>query len=148
MLNVAKFSCFITYRFSSDPINLAPSVPTVTDKSQPYDFLHEMRSEDRSYDPPPTLVGLDDTHRPSMDSFAVSDQPLPPSSPVMTSYDELRRKNREQYEQKRMDTPKRTETGRSAPLPAQPSYVPPSAPSSAYGQAHPKKNAYGDVWED
>lgn len=127
-------------------------VPSFTESDtigQP-DYLQEIRSEDRSYDPPPTAVGLNDSFRPSMDSFSVSEQPLPQPNQVTTSYDDLRRQNREEYEQKRMDAYKRQDGFRTTQSPSPPpSYQgPPRGPSAAGSRIPNKKNEYGDVWEE
>lgn len=119
-----------------------------TDTRDQADYLQEMRSEDRSYDAPPKAVGLDDSFRPSLDSFSVSDQPLPPPAQISTSYDDLRRSNREEFEHKRMEAYKKMDGFKTNQSPASAAY--PSAPStSLQGSRSPaNKNAYGDVWEE
>lgn len=131
-------------RFSAEPINLA--IPDTTDPRTPADYLQEMRSEDRSYDAPPTAVGLDDSFRPSLDSFSVSEQPLPPPTQSSTSYDDLRRKNREEFEHKRMENYKKMDGYKTNPNPTPAPYR--SAPTSQGSQVPANKNAYGDVWEE
>ena len=109
-----------------------------------------MRSEDRSYDAPPTAVGLNDSFRPSMDSFVVSEQPLPAAAQSSSSYDDLRRRNREEYEQKRLDSYKKMDAIKTSPNPApppSPGYTGPR-PLSSGSRSSDKKNAYGDVWEE
>lgn len=135
-------------RFSSEALNLAvPSFPE-NDTQRP-DYLQEMRSEDRSYDAPPTAVGLNDSFRPSMDSFSVSEQPLPPPNQISTSYDDLRRQNRDDFEQKRMEAYKRQDGFRTSPNPTpQPSYQAAQRGPSVVGSSSNKKNEYGDVWEE
>ena len=66
----------------SEPINVGGSI-TDTETNHHKDQIQEMRAEDRSYEAPPSAVGLDDSFRPSMDSFTVSEQPLPPPSQVL-----------------------------------------------------------------
>lgn len=127
-------------------MNLAIPDTASTDNRTPADYLQEMRSEDRSYDAPPTAVGLDDSFRPSMDSFSVSEQPLPPPTQNTTSYDDLRRKNREEFEHKRMEAYKRTDGFKTNPTPTPAPY--PSAPTSQGSRIPANKNAYGDVWEE
>ncbi len=93
-------------------------------------------------------MGLNDSFRPSMDSFSVSDQPLPPPTQSSASYDELRRRNREEYEQKRIDAYKRVEGYKAPSAPAaNPSYGTQNVPSSGSHPSAGNKNAYGDVWE-
>ena len=109
-----------------------------------------MRSEDRSYDAPPTAVGLNDSFRPSMDSFVVSEQPLPAAAQSSSSYDDLRRRNREEYEQKRLDSYKKTDAIKTSPNPAPPPSPGSTGPRplSSGSRSSDKKNAYGDVWEE
>lgn len=130
-------------RFTSEPINLAPQ-QAETESGAYQDSMQELRANDRSYEAPPTISGLDDNFRPSLDSFAVDEQPLPQPAQNVTSYDDLRRKNREEYEQRRTEAAKRVEPPRRPPVgqPSQPAYGLRGSPSSSE-----KANAYGDVWE-
>lgn len=108
--------------------------------------MQELRAEDRSYDPPPTVAGLDDSYRPTVDSFVVEEQPLPTPTQIVTSYDDLRRKNRQEYEERRTEAMRRVETPRKAPVgETSPAYGFRGPPSPL---SHEKKNAYGDVWEE
>ena len=134
-------------RFTSEPINMGTPTYEASDSGHQPDYLQEMRAEDRSYDAPPTAVGLNDSFRPSMDSFSVSEQPLPPPTQSSASYDDLRRRNREEYEQKRMEAYKKVDGFKtpSAP-PANSSYGTQNVPSSG-SRTSGNKNAYGDVWE-
>lgn len=116
------------------------------DPRTPADYLQEMRSEDRSYDAPPTAVGLDESFRPSMDSFSVSEQPLPPPTQSTTSYDDLRRKNREEFEHKRMEAYKKMDGFKTSPASSPAPY--PSSSASQGSRIPANKNAYGDVWEE
>jgi hypothetical protein len=142
---------FIIYRFTSEPINLGPSSYSSDAESgnQP-DYLQEIRSEDRSYDAPPTAVGLNDSFRPSMDSFVVSEQPLPAPAQNSSSYEDLRRRNREEFEQKRLDAYKKMDGVKTSPAPApsQGYTGPQNAPLSSGSRISDKKNVYGDVWEE
>lgn len=143
---------YMVCRFTSEPINLGQSLYSTSDAeggNQP-DYLQEIRSEDRSYDAPPTAVGLNDSFRPSMDSFVVSEQPLPSPVQSSSSYDDLRRRNREEFEQKRLDAYRKTDEIKTTPNVASP-------PSSGYAgpqnlptgsRTSDKKNLYGDVWEE
>lgn len=130
--------------FTSEPINLAPQ-SAEPESGTFQDSIQELRAEDRSYDAPPTISGLDDTFRPTLDSFVVEEQPLPPAAQNVASYDDLRRKNREEYEQRRAEAIKRVDPPRRPPVsqPSQPAYGSRSSPSSSE-----KTNAYGDVWEE
>ncbi|XP_032786650.2 OCIA domain-containing protein 1 [Daphnia magna] len=136
--------------FTSEPINLGPStLSSDADSGNPSDYLQELRSEDRSYDAPPTAIGLNDSFRPSMDSFVVSEQPLPSPTQHSSSYDELRRQNREEFEQKRLDAYKKTDGFKTNPNVA-PHTAPGYGTSGVSSRAHAsdKKNSYGDVWEE
>ena len=132
-------------RFSSEQVVMSSNLQTEDERNQHDNSIQEMRAEDRSYEAPPTAVGLDDNFRPSMDSFSVSEQDLPPPASSATSYEDLRRKNREEYELKRMENYRRA----SSPTPVAPQPVaqpPPRRVPSSTGSG--QKNAYGDVWEE
>jgi len=133
-----------TTRFSSAPVDMGSSIPSDAETKNHLDSMQEMRGEDRSYDAPPSAVGLDDTFRPSMDSFSVSDQPLPPPSQTVASYDDLRRMNREEYDQKRVAAYNRNVAPSPAPQ-ERPAPIPTRRSPAPTGSA---KNAYGDVWEE
>ena len=126
---------------------MSSNLQTEDEKNHHDNSIQEMRAEDRSYEAPPTAVGLDDNFRPSMDSFSVSEQELPPPTSNVTSYEDLRRKNREEYELKRMENYRRSSspTPAAAPPVAQPPPPQRRVPSSTGGG---QKNAYGDVWEE
>ena len=95
-----------------------------------------MRSQDFAYGAPPSATGLDDNFRPSMDSCEVAEQPQQSStSQISTSYDELRRQNREDFQQKRQEDRPRV----AVPIPSAKPYPP---------SPHVVKNSYGDVWEE
>ncbi|XP_045463497.1 OCIA domain-containing protein 1 [Harmonia axyridis] len=82
----------------------------------------------------PNYSGLDDSFRPSLDNPGYEEVEMPPVQKHVTTYDELRTQNREEYVQKR------TGTYKEAPKPA-PSYqsIPRPTPSGTTG-----KNKYGD----
>lgn len=95
--------------------------------------------------------GLNDSERPSMDNpnLAVVPENLPPAK-FSTSYEELRRQNREEYE-RRFSTPPPSSSQQPAPpyqgLPErQERDYPPR--QSAQGSGGGKKNKYGDSWEE
>ncbi|KAH6936324.1 hypothetical protein HPB50_016135 [Hyalomma asiaticum] len=121
----------------------------------------------RSYNAP---QGLDDSQRPSMDNPVIAEVPedLPPAK-YSTSYEELRRRNREEYERRLSAPPPSAQLpplalSQQPPLaPSEPSAQPPSQtfeertqrgypsriPSSVPpGGSSGKKNKYGDSWED
>lgn len=105
----------------------------------------------------PQFDGLDDSQRPSIDSnfsnlptyfnknfkfiYVIVDpiyeEEMPPVQKNVTTYDELRKKNREEYQQKR--TLSYREPTRSA--------APPPSPSPSSNVPEGMKNKYGDVWE-
>ncbi|KAH8309264.1 OCIA domain-containing protein 1 [Drosophila kikkawai] len=91
----------------------------------------------------PTMSGLDDIYRPTLDSATMLDTELPlePAKPGQ-SYEDLRRRNREEYL-------KHQQSPYSKP------YEPPTSPQQRPVQAAPldpaaggKKNKYGDSWTD
>uniref|UniRef100_G3MR37 OCIA domain-containing protein n=1 Tax=Amblyomma maculatum TaxID=34609 RepID=G3MR37_AMBMU len=115
----------------------------------------------RSYNAP---QGLDDSQRPSLDNPVVAEVPenLPPAK-YSTSYEELRRRNREEYE-RRLSAPPPALS--QPPMASQPPLQPvpsqelderpqrgyplrPSTPESgpSTGRAG-RKNKYGDSWEE
>nr|XP_037277167.1 OCIA domain-containing protein 1-like [Rhipicephalus microplus] len=121
----------------------------------------------RSYNAP---QGLDDSQRPSMDNPVIAEVPenLPPAK-YSTTYEELRRRNRDEYERRLSAPPPPSQLpppalSQQPPLtPSQPPVLPPSKsfdgrtergyptriPSSApSGGGTGKKNKYGDTWED
>ncbi|XP_054929760.1 OCIA domain-containing protein 1 isoform X2 [Dermacentor andersoni] len=131
--------------------------------------LSSKRLDLRSYNAP---QGLDDSQRPSMDNPVVAEVPenLPPAK-YSTSYEELRRQNREEYERRLSAPPPSSQLpplalSQPPPLaPSQPSVQPPSQtfeerPHRGYPSRIPstgsapsgvstgKKNKYGDAWEE
>jgi len=92
----------------------------------------------------PQNEGLDDSHRPSMDN-PIYEEEMPPVQKHVTTYEELRKKNREEYQQKRTgvfrDIPK------AAPSP--PSSGQQSKQTSDQESFGPgvRRNAYGDPME-
>lgn len=99
--------------------------------------------------------GLNDSERPSMDNPNLAKVPenLPPAK-FSTSYEELRRQNREEYERRFSTTPP-SSSQQPAPsyqgLPERQEREYPlrqSTPGSALGSGGGKKNKYGDAWEE
>ncbi|EDW32843.1 GL10133 [Drosophila persimilis] len=92
----------------------------------------------------PTLAGLDDIYRPSLDSSGQmmdTELPLEPAKPGQT-YEDLRKKNREGYathQQSPYSKPYEPQA------PVRQRLVEP-APEAATGR--PNKNKYGDSWQD
>ncbi|XP_050501428.1 OCIA domain-containing protein 1 [Diabrotica virgifera virgifera] len=86
----------------------------------------------------PENPGLDDYHRPSLDNPAVETlEEMPPEQKISTSYEELRKKNREEYIQKR--------TGGYKEPPVrvtEPSFLSPRQEKST----NTNENKYGDTW--
>jgi len=114
----------------------ASSDSSAAEDSQSESLVQEMRAQDFTYGAPPTASGLDDSFRPSMDSFTVSEQPLPPVSQNVTSYEELRNENRREYMMGTLEKQVKS----SAPAV--------SIPTSRSSAVPKSKNAYGDVWEE
>ncbi|XP_026480302.1 OCIA domain-containing protein 1-like [Ctenocephalides felis] len=89
----------------------------------------------------PYQSGLDDTYRPNMDWNDSLHENLPPTTPPAssTTYEELRRKNREEYQKSRMQNYKGLVEDASLVKPRiQPTDVPPKPTTS---------NKYGDKWD-
>ncbi|XP_068148072.1 OCIA domain-containing protein 1 [Drosophila tropicalis] len=89
----------------------------------------------------PTLSGLDDIYRPSLDSASSimdTELPLEPAKPGQT-YEDLRRKNREDYA-------KHQQSPYSKPY--EPPVVAQQRPVEPLEQNPSKKNKYGDSWTD
>ncbi|EDW08373.1 OCIA domain-containing protein 1 [Drosophila mojavensis] len=91
----------------------------------------------------PTLAGLDDIYRPTLDSNTMvdTDLPLEPAKPG-ESYEDLRRKNREEYAKHQQSAYSRP----YEPIPQQQQQQPqrPLAQEPVQG----RKNKYGDSWTD
>lgn len=106
---------------------------------------HQQNSLDLDVDRPANF-GLDDTFRPNLDSPDRSfndNLPLePPKS--STSYEELRRKNREQYDQRLQAPFNRTALREEAPIINRP--LAERDESFQQGGAGPR-NRYGDAWK-
>lgn len=96
----------------------------------------------------PSITGLDDIYRPSLDNTTFYETELPIEAKQGTSYEELRKKNREEYEKKQQN-----------PF----SSLPPNAPvvirekeaikitseaDSNMSSRSVHKNKYGDTWTD
>lgn len=97
----------------------------------------------------PTMSGLDDVYRPNLDSPPIANyddlQPLETKPGV--SYDELRKKNREDYYKKQQiqQTPPPVSEPQYRP-PVVRSPQPPPAPDSGDRPSEARRNKYGDVW--
>ncbi|XP_046391297.1 OCIA domain-containing protein 1 [Ischnura elegans] len=100
----------------------------------------------------PTQEGLDDMGRPSLDSIGSlggydDEEPIgasPAGTPAQTvTYEELRRRNREEYEQKRSRPYRQAPSSEESPIVSRPRPPPPDASSS--GSAI--RNQYGDIIE-
>ncbi|XP_018567692.1 OCIA domain-containing protein 1 [Anoplophora glabripennis] len=83
----------------------------------------------------PDAPGLDDYQRPSVDN-PIYEEEMPPIQKHTTTYEELRKKNREEYQQKRIGNYREP----AKPLP------PPSKSSSETEDPSAAKTKYGDVW--
>ncbi|RZC33375.1 OCIA domain-containing protein 1 [Asbolus verrucosus] len=86
----------------------------------------------------PQYDGLDDSQRPSIDN-PIYEEEMPPVQKHVTTYDELRKQNREEYQQRRTGTYRETSKPTLSPPPS--SVPPPTNLSEG------PKNKYGDVWE-
>ncbi|CAH1154141.1 unnamed protein product [Phaedon cochleariae] len=92
----------------------------------------------------PENKGLDDHNRPSMDNQIYEDE-MPPEQKHNTSYDELRKKNREEYQQKRIGNYREPFTPGYSGAPPGGSF---SGSQSGFSDDVPAqpKNKYGDAW--
>ncbi|XP_037714658.1 OCIA domain-containing protein 1 [Drosophila subpulchrella] len=90
----------------------------------------------------PTMAGLDDIYRPTLDSASMMDTELPlePAKPGQ-SYEDLRRRNREDYSKHQQSPYSRPY---EPPAPVQQRPAEPSARNEPAG----RKNQYGDSWTD
>lgn len=88
----------------------------------------------------PDLGGLDDSHRPSVDN-PIYEEEMPPVQKNATSYEELRKQNREDYQQKRIGNYR---------APTEPQQQQSSATAPAPPEREPElpraQNKYGDKW--
>ncbi|XP_030385873.1 OCIA domain-containing protein 1 [Scaptodrosophila lebanonensis] len=92
----------------------------------------------------PTISGLDDIYRPTLDSTNTmldTELPLEPAKPGQ-SYEDLRKKNRDEFSKRQQSTYSRPV---DPPPPIRQS-VPESEQS--FGAPHTRKNKYGDAWTD
>lgn len=96
----------------------------------------------------PENPGLDDYYRPSLDNPVFEEEEMPPVQKYTTTYDELRKKNREEYQQKRMGNLKDFSN------PNHPSLAPhvsndnysTSKNSETFDSPQTPRNKYGDTW--
>ncbi|XP_060519543.1 OCIA domain-containing protein 1 [Cylas formicarius] len=93
----------------------------------------------------PQLDGLDDSFRPSVDNpIVIQEEEMPPEQKHVTTYEELRKKNREEYEQKRLSSYSSRES------PKESRQLPATVPSTEAREEFPKsarRNKYGDIME-
>lgn len=95
----------------------------------------------------PYNEGLLDSHRPSLDdSNPFKEDELPPAAPHSNTYEDLRKKNREEYEQRKTkpfsrSVPSSEETSASRQLKE------PNEPGTGPMVWDAPRNKYGDVWE-
>lgn len=85
----------------------------------------------------PDQPGLEDYHRPSLDN-PIFEEEMPPQQKHFTTYDELRKMNRDEYQQKRVGNYK--EVTRSTPA------TPAQSQSGGDDSSKSPKNKYGDAW--
>ncbi|KAB0792030.1 hypothetical protein PPYR_13991 [Photinus pyralis] len=84
----------------------------------------------------PDVDGLNDSFRPSLDNQVYEEEEMPPMQKHTTTYDELRKRNREEYQQARMPNIRPSES---------PHRMAPSPPRS---DGHTSRtNKYGDTME-
>lgn len=99
------------------------------------------------YDSRPNPEGLNDSFRPSVDNpIILHEEELPPEQKNITTYDELRKKNREEYEQKRLAIYRETRLPKTSPSQPPPSATEDTQVNDGYKPSTPSKTKYGDVW--
>ncbi|ENN81843.1 OCIA domain-containing protein 1 [Dendroctonus ponderosae] len=122
------------------------SLSPFTGLTDNYSDITPDTNQSYDYDNKPTPQGLDDAFRPSMDNpIILHEEEMPPEQKHVTTYEELRKKNREEYEQKRAQNYRHVQPK-----------APPSPPSTSresefsddpYKPSSPApKTKYGDVW--
>lgn len=87
----------------------------------------------------PELNGLDDSHRPSVDN-PIYEEEMPPVQKHATTYEELRKRNREEYQQRR--TGSYRASGEEMPQTPGMASLPKATPEMPKAQT----NKYGDAW--
>jgi len=103
-------------------------------------------AESHDYDSRPSHEGLDDSFRPSMDNpIVLHEQEMPPEQKHVTTYDELRKQNREEYEQKRLAIYRQTQAPKSSA--SQPLPVTKEPGLSDDYKTPSRKNKYGDSFD-
>jgi len=96
----------------------------------------------------PYPEGLDDSRRPTVDSPVFEDEGLPAATQTLSStYEELRRKNREEFEQKKTKPFRGVTSPEEVPAVIRPRGTVPDTPSSPPPTGNREKNQYGDVWD-
>ncbi|KAJ8934251.1 hypothetical protein NQ318_008694 [Aromia moschata] len=90
----------------------------------------------------PEAPGLDDYQRPSVDN-PIYEEEMPPVQKHVTTYEELRKQNRDEYQQKRIGNYR--ESAR-APLASSPSKPAPEDENNYEDKRTAAKTKYGDVW--
>ncbi|KAJ9580647.1 hypothetical protein L9F63_024182, partial [Diploptera punctata] len=96
----------------------------------------------------PYHEGLDDSQRPTLDSPLFEEETLPAGTqPKSATYEELRRKNREEYEQKKTRQFRGVTGPDDIPTSIRPKEPTPDASPNPPPTWNREKNQYGDVWE-
>lgn len=90
----------------------------------------------------PDFGGLDERQRPSVDN-PIYEEEMPPEQKNTTTYEELRRKNREEYQHKRVGNYRPNLPSAQMQPPQQ---QVPSQQTPNFDQTSPAKNKYGDIW--
>nr|CAD7431004.1 unnamed protein product [Timema monikensis] len=92
----------------------------------------------------PYMAGLDDSGRPTADTILLAEEDLPSPQSHSTTYEELRRKNREEYEQKKTKQFRGVTGQEDLPTVIRPRSQGTDAAPTPGGR---EKNQYGDVWD-
>nr|CAD7461658.1 unnamed protein product [Timema tahoe] len=92
----------------------------------------------------PYMAGLDDSGRPTPDTIVLAEEDLPSPQSHSTTYEELRRKNREEYEQKKTKQFRGVAGQEDLPTVTRPRSQGTDTAPTPGGR---EKNQYGDVWD-
>lgn len=142
--------------FGGGPMSTFGGLPS----TEVYSDLSDSRSTYQDLDTDrPLNEGLSDVYRPSVDFPALEEETiLPPTHGGTVTYDDLRRKNREEYINKNTKMYRNVPSSEDVPStvglnpdplrpPPDPSRLAPEPAPSRPSPYSKQKNIYGDVWE-
>ncbi|XP_050315860.1 OCIA domain-containing protein 1 [Anthonomus grandis grandis] len=124
--------------FSLSPFSSIPDTYSdIPDTDSTYDYNNR-----------PTINGLDDSFRPSLDNpIVLHEEEMPPEQKHITTYEELRKQNRQEYEKQRMLNYKQSNPRSTYPLTKD---IPPKSDLEFLDEYKPPpaggQTKYGDSW--